>query len=127
MRVLVCGGRDFDDYYLLEKTLNKYWYEVHRPNDPEFIVIEGGARGADALAALWVKNEFVDKNKHLITFPADWDKHGKAAGPIRNQQMIDEGKPDLVIAFPTKNSRGTWDMIRRAEKHNIKTIIVEEA
>jgi hypothetical protein len=46
-------------------------------------------------------------------FPANWKKHGRAAGPMRNQQMLDEGKPDLVIAFP--GGSGTADMVRRAK------------
>ncbi len=51
-------------------------------------------------------------------FPAAWDKYGKAAGPIRNQQMIDEGRPDFVIAFHSNvgQSRGTMDMLCRANK-----------
>jgi hypothetical protein len=53
----------------------------------------------------------------LVTVPADWQKHGTAAGPIRNKQMIVSGKPDLVLAFP--GGRGTADMSRRAEKHGI--------
>ena len=55
-----------------------------------------------------------------------WDKYQNAAGPIRNQQMIDEGKPDICLAFPTKKSRGTWDMVSRCRKHNILVHIYEE-
>ena len=48
----------------------------------------------------------------------DWKKYGKKAGPLRNQQMLEEGKPDLVVAFPGGN--GTADMVRRAKKANIE-------
>lgn len=47
-----------------------------------------------------------------------------AAGGIRNKQMLNEGKPDLVIAFPTENSKGTWDMVRRAKRAGIETVVV---
>lgn len=59
-------------------------------------------------------------------FPADWKRYGKAAGPIRNQQMIDEGKPDLVLAFHENinESRGTKDMVARARGIGIKVIII---
>ena len=53
-------------------------------------------------------------------YPADWQKHGRAAGPIRNQQMLDEGKPDLVVAFD--GGRGTADMIARAEKAGVRVV-----
>ncbi len=102
MRVLVCGGREFRDRYLLHRALN-----VHR--DEISAIITGGAPGADSLAFDWAwENGF-----SVERFMADWKTHGRAAGPIRNQRMIDEGKPDLVIAFP--GGRGTADMIRRAE------------
>lgn len=52
--------------------------------------------------------------------PADWKKHGKAAGPIRNQSMLTEHKPDLVIAFPLGESKGTRDMIRKAKAAGIE-------
>ena len=55
-----------------------------------------------------------------IVFPAEWDKYGVSAGPIRNQKMIDEGKPDLVFAFP--GGRGTTDMIRRAAVAGIRVV-----
>lgn len=72
------------------------------------------ARGVDSFAAEWaIKFGF-----KLYKFPAEWDKYGRKAGPIRNQQMLDEGKPDAVIAFP--GGTGTADMVRRSEKAGIK-------
>lgn len=59
-------------------------------------------------------------------YPADWEKHGKAAGPIRNQQMLTEGKPDIVVAFSDNlsNSKGTADMCRRAHKAGLPVYVI---
>lgn len=119
MRVLVCGGRTFgvdrhgnileQAYPLfdaLEDILERYGGQL--------VVIEGGARGADALAALWA----ADRGVQHLQFPADWDRHGSAAGSIRNLQMILEGKPDLVLAAP--GGPGTRNMIKQAKQHDIE-------
>lgn len=119
MRVLVCGGRDFNDYNLLSSYLVELFVKsLLVPKD--VTIISGHARGADKLGEQFAKAN----NCKLLIFPADWDKHKKAAGHIRNQQMIDEGKPDLVVAFP--GGRGTQDMIKRAKKHGIKVIEVRD-
>ena len=73
------------------------------------VVIHGGARGADDLARQWGE---ISVGIEGVEFRADWTAHGKAAGMIRNQRMLDEGRPDLVVAFP--GGRGTADMVRRA-------------
>lgn len=104
MRVLVCGGRDNPNVSLIFDTL-----DALRKSTGFDLLIEGDAPGADRVAGAWAKMRRVD----LRLFPADWQKHGKAAGPIRNQRMIDEGKPDLVVAFP--GGRGTADMVSRAK------------
>jgi hypothetical protein len=66
-----------------------------------------------------------EPDRQIKPYPADWDKYGKAAGPIRNKQMLDEGNPEKVIAFRFKNSRGTQNMINQAEKAGIKTIVID--
>jgi hypothetical protein len=109
MRVLICGGRDFRDGAMLSDALVPYRGKAK-------VVIHGDATGADRLADKWGKIW----GALVLPFPADWTTHGRAAGPIRNQQMIDEGKPDIVIAFP--GGRGTADMVRRAEKAGIEVI-----
>ena len=115
MRLLVCGGRDFCDTKKLYKTLDTVNKEMGID-----VLIEGDARGADRIAGYWAR-----KNKiHNLKFPADWSL-GKRAGPKRNQQMLEESLPDICIAFPTVNSRGTYDMIRRAEKAGVEVIIIE--
>jgi hypothetical protein len=59
----------------------------------------------------------------IDVYVAQWKKHGRAAGPIRNQRMLDKGKPDLVVAFP--GGRGTADMIRRAERAGVPVRIAD--
>jgi hypothetical protein len=109
MRVLVCGGRDFADQLLVYSTL-----DATHADSPISCLIEGGAPGADHFGMTWAWNNNVPRER----YDADWKAHGRAAGPIRNQRMIDEGKPDLVIAFP--GGRGTADMVKRAEAAGIE-------
>ena len=117
VKVLICGGRDFNDYGLLADTLVGL---IGQYDPKEVTIISGHARGADKLG-----ERFANANQcKLLIFPADWDKYRKAAGFIRNQKMIDEGKPDLVVAFP--GGRGTEDMIKRAKKHGIEVIEVKD-
>ncbi len=120
MRVLVCGGRDFA---LPEKSIEasnqrsfiwNYLTQVNLGVEPIEVLIHGGAVGVDRCAGQWAHNQRITVRE----FIAQWDKYDKSAGPIRNQQMLDEGKPDLVIAFP--GGRGTADMVRRAKKAGVK-------
>lgn len=99
MRVIVCGGREYKDRERLYDVLDGHGIVE---------VAQGGAPGADTLAFDWAWSRGVP----VKAFPADWKAHGRAAGPIRNQRMLDEFKPDAVIAFP--GGRGTADMVRRA-------------
>jgi predicted Rossmann-fold nucleotide-binding protein len=104
MRVLVCGGRDYGNITRVAQELDAL-VRLHGP----LTVIEGGAAGADQIARTWAYH--VGATIH--TFQAEWAKHGRAAGPIRNQEMLEKGKPELVLAFP--GGRGTADMVRRAK------------
>lgn len=113
MRVLVCGGRTFNDYAFLDKSLS----EVLMGRDVlPLTIIQGGARGADWLAADWAERQGVD----LEEYPANWDMYGKSAGYIRNAQMLREGKPDLVVAFP--GGRGTDMMCELAAKAGVEVV-----
>jgi hypothetical protein len=103
VRVLVCGGRDFRDRWAIYERLDM----IHADRGIACI-ISGAASGADHIAANWAKDRGVD----LREFPADWAKHGRAAGPIRNRQMLNDGQPNEVVAFA--GGRGTADMIRAA-------------
>jgi hypothetical protein len=109
MRLLVCGGRDFNDRAFLNDALNR----VHRKR-PITLLIHGDAPGADRLADAWAQEHAVRR----APFPANWAEFGPSAGPERNQRMIDVGKPDGVVAFP--GGVGTADMVRRAEAAGIK-------
>lgn len=112
MRVLVCGGRDYDDIDHIWNTL----YGLEGVYGRFDVVIHGCAAGTDTQAMMWAQSS---GRKHA-PFQADWHKHGRAAGPIRNQRMIDEGKPDVVIAFP--GGRGTADMVKRARAAEIAVV-----
>lgn len=109
MRVLVCGARDYRGrehvFRRLESALAK--------SDGRLLVIQGGAGGADGLAREWCN----DRGVAYVTVPAAWKQFGKAAGPLRNQVMLDDWKPDLVLAFP--GGRGTADMVRRSETEGV--------
>jgi len=111
MRVLVCGGRDFKNLELLRQTMDSLLGVS--------CIIEGGALGADKCAAYWAQLSGIP----IETFCADWKTHGKAAGPIRNKRMLDEGKPDLVVAFP--GGRGTSNMMMQARKAGVPVMEIK--
>jgi hypothetical protein len=104
-RILVCGGRHYgttmseDGYYIPNKQevekFNKCLDDVLE-EFKHILIIHGSAKGADTLADKWAKANKID----IISFPADWNSYGKAAGSLRNLQMLEEGQPDLVIGFP---------------------------
>lgn len=110
MRVLVCGGRDFTDYALLERMLDELTITT---------VIEGEARGADKLSAVYAGYRGIPVER----YPADWNKFGTRAGPIRNSAMLAKGKPDCVVAFP--GGKGTANMIDQATKAGVEVRIVD--
>lgn len=116
-KVLVCGGRDFNNVPLGWKALD-YLHKEHKFT----LVIDGAANGADKLANKWA----IHNNIPTAREPADWAKHGKAAGIIRNSVMLEKYEPDLVIAFP--GGTGTADMVRRAReaKVTVKLIVPKE-
>ncbi len=119
MKVLVCGDRNWTDGQAIERELLKLCRQTLVSR-----VIHGAARGADTLAGRAAKNLYIPQ----IPFPAQWDKYGRAAGPIRNQQMLDDGRPDLVLAFHEniKASKGTKDMVRRAKKAGIEVRVFSQ-
>lgn len=117
MRILVCGDRNLTDYWLVKSHLEDR--DVNSL-DEENVIISGGARGADTLAERFA-NQFAMK---VEIYKADWEKYGKAAGHIRNKQMLVEGKPDKVIAFLATGSKGTANMIRQAIEAGIPVEIV---
>lgn len=121
MRILVCGSRDYGNGPALRAIVGGACLPGKRVSDggTPVTIISGGAKGADALAA-----EFAKSRQPCIheEYPADWDRYGKRAGYVRNQQMLDEGKPDLVIAFysGTERSKGTAMMVDIARKAGVE-------
>lgn len=114
VRLLVCGGRDFDARAWVYEALDRVMARVSVST-----LITGGATGADALAADWAFSRGIPH----VCFKASWSdgKGGvrRAAGPERNARMLAEGKPNIAVAFP--GGRGTADMVRRLESAGIKT------
>jgi len=108
MRILFCGDRHWSSYKTICDVMMDYNTEV---------VIEGEAAGADSIARD-VAEQF---GIPVMRFPADWKRYGRAAGPIRNTQMLKEGMPDFVIAFhdDIDSSKGTRNMVEQAKKKGI--------
>lgn len=109
MKVIVCGGRDYQGYKRVIRCLNQL-HEKHGIT----LIIEGGANGADAHAGIWADNAGIPR----CTFHANWNAHGRKAGPIRNKHMLEFMRPDCVVAFP--GGAGTADMVRQAEAEGVK-------
>lgn len=115
-RVLVCGGRDYEDHEQLFRVLTA----AHFAN-PIILLIHGGASGADDLAGQWARHVGV----RWKAYPAHWKSEGKSAGPKRNQRMLDDGKPHLVIAFP--GGKGTANMIKQAKTAGVPVVLVHRS
>lgn len=121
MRVLVCGGRDYDDWPYLNYVLTNKFYKFKETSDnfghwyfdEDLVIISGCANGADLMAIKWANANDV----RVDPYPVDWSMYGKRAGYIRNKQMLTEGKPDLVIAFP--GGKGTAMMCRIAKEAGV--------
>ena len=109
MRVLVCGDRHWTNEEVIRRELRS----LTAPS----VVIHGCARGADTIAGRVAKELGVTVEE----YPAQWSLHGRAAGPIRNRQMLEQGKPDLVLAFhgDLAKSKGTKNMIEQASKAGV--------
>ena len=109
MKVIVCGGRDFDDVALLRDSMESLLLPK------KSLVIIGGCRGADKLAAEWAR----DRGYHEVVVPANWERYGNFAGPVRNAAML-KLEPDLVVAFP--GGKGTANMVKQARAAGVKTL-----
>ena len=110
--VLICGSRDFTDRERIRLRMAQL--------PPGTVIVHGAARGADTIAGEIAAEMGLEVRAH----PAEWRKYGRAAGPIRNQAMLDIEHPDLVIAYPEDEARGTWDMVRRARKAGVPTEVL---
>lgn len=118
LRVLVCGGRDFNDKKWLYEVLD----DTHsrEPGAKIGLIIHGNANGADTLAGKWAR----DRGIICEVYTADWKVFGVAAGHMRNAQMLEIGKPNLVIAFP--GGPGTANMIARAHHARVAVEVQEK-
>ncbi len=111
MRVLVCGGRDYVGIDQICMTLDR----IHSER-PISAIVYGMGGNTDFMAAMWATCRGINR----MGFAANWEAHGRAAGPIRNQEMLDRGAPDLGVSFP--GGRGTADMVRRLKSAGIQLI-----
>lgn len=109
LRILVCGGRNYSDRRKVYRALD----HLHAERGIS-CVIHGAAPGADALADDWARERGIS----VEPYAANWKRLGAMAGPKRNQEMLDYGKPDAAVAFP--GGTGTADMCRRAEAAGLK-------
>lgn len=114
IRVLVCGGREYDDAATVERVLDGI-----NEATPIRAIIHGNARGADTLAHQWALARKIGG----WACPANWSRDGRRAGPLRNQRMLGHS-PDLVVAFPGGN--GTADMVKRATRAGVAVRTIEE-
>ena len=122
-RIIVCGGRHYSNYDYLEMivdaTLEKYDLNM---DEVEFV--SGHCAGADILGELYAKKH----NIRCTMFPAEWEKYGRPAGPIRNSQMIEyasEADIPIVIAFVSPRTKGTIDTVQKARRKGFGIIINE--
>ena len=113
MKIIVAGSRNFKDYQLLVRTMDKMTAKT-----TDVIVVCGGARGADALGLQWAK----DNEHQFRMFLPSWDVHGKSAGFIRNTEMARYA--DALVAFWDGHSNGTAHMIMQAKKYKLKRKVV---
>lgn len=120
-RILVCGGRDYSDKDCLFQTMDSIYHSCLMDGKGTDTIIHGGASGADNLAGLWATSKTAGIKVEV--YRADWKKYGKAAGPIRNMEMLSKGKPDLVVAFP--GGRGTQNMVALARKAGVEVMEVK--
>lgn len=118
-RVLICGDRNWENFQLIIDTLSK----IQQERGVE-VVIEGEAKGADTCGKVAAERLGIPVEPH----PALWRKYGLKAGPIRNREMLKDGRPTLVLAFHNyiENSKGTKDMVNTARAAGVPVHIITE-
>lgn len=122
-RVIICGGRHFKDYECLESVMSEVMSKI-APWRDVIEIVSGHCEGADQLGELYAK-------KHGLpckVFPAQWKKHGRAAGPIRNSEMVkyaSEAEMSVVIAFRSPRTKGTNDTVKKATKQGFKVFVID--
>ena len=115
-RVIIAGGRDFNNYPLLKAKCDNILAE--KATTHHIVIVSGAARGADSLG-----EKYAQEHSYTIErYPADWNTHGKAAGPIRNAQMANSA--DALIAFWDGKSHGTQSMINIAKAKGLLVRVI---
>lgn len=111
-RILICGDRNWQNYDIILKVLS----DEHQ-REPVEVVIQGDATGADAMD----KQAAIQLGIPVLSFPADWRKHGRSAGPIRNRLQLKEGKPTKGLVFHNylENSKGSKDMSKVMQENGV--------
>lgn len=112
MKIIIAGGRDFKDYNQLCEVCDHILAQFKNVS-----LVSGTARGADILGERYAK----EHGYKVDRFPADWDKHGKRAGYLRNKQMAEHS--DGLIAFWDNKSKGTKNMISEANKEALMIVV----
>lgn len=119
-KIIICGGRHFDNYDFLELVLDQF-IENNNIDTDNVEIVSGCCEGADTLGEVYASTHNID----IVKFKPSWEKYGRAAGPIRNKQMIDyikDSENPCVIAFISKKTKGTKNTIGLAKKNNIPVI-----
>jgi len=111
MKLIIAGSRGIDDYDRVADAVDASGYA---PDE----VVSGTARGVDTLGERWAREHGVPVRR----MPADWDEHGRAAGPIRNREMAAYG--DALVAVWDEQSAGTRSMLREAYSRNLEMYLV---
>lgn len=114
IRIIVCGGRDYANETRVHEVLN----HIMETKGIRMIA-EGGANGADTFAARWAAATCTP----CLRVPADWNRHGRSAGPLRNRKMLEMVRPDMVVAFPGGN--GTADMVKAAREAGVGVMEID--
>jgi hypothetical protein len=120
MRIIVCGSRDYRDVPKLWHALDEI--DAEAPMEGILVVMDGASddvTGPYVGADYWANQWALARRRSPVRFHAEWKKHGRAAGPMRNTRML-EWKPDVVVAFP--GGRGTADMVSQARAAGVKVI-----
>ncbi|MDD3035230.1 MAG: SLOG family protein [Bacteroidales bacterium] len=120
--VIISGSRDFSDYIIFEKFISRAIESIKKYN---LTFIHGDAMGADKLAIKYCRSTGYE----IKAFPADWQVFGKCAGVLRNQEMLDYAIKNfdkaVLIAFPSKQGRGTQHMIKICKEAGVPIRICE--
>ena len=109
LKIVIAGCRNYNNYDEAKEYIDFCIREIKKNNT--IVILSGGSRGADAIGERYA----IENGYEIRKFVANWDKYGKAAGPIRNEQMAIEA--DYIICFWDYKSRGTKSMIENAKKY----------